>query len=255
MRAPARGAPGALPGAAAGLRAVGAAGQGARCGAARGCGRWRRSSCRAPASCSADGTAGWCTWRPRSGSSRAPWRSRGQGRRERDHFVTLGFDVARAQFTPYRLDAPWEYYEAMSHWVESGHVQPDLRGTAFQPETDTLTFNGAMWLLARRNYLHEPRFDPAADRPGLPGGARLLPAARLRRGVPLELEGRAPGDGRLPAGDPEQRRRFPAGDRPTSVRSCSTTWRARWTRSSRCAWRAAASCRAPASPGPRRPTI
>ena len=32
----------------------------------------------------------------------------GQGRRERDQFVTLGFDVARAQFTPYRLDAPWE---------------------------------------------------------------------------------------------------------------------------------------------------
>jgi len=39
----------------------------------------------------------------------------GQGRSERDQFITLGFDVARAQFTPYRLDAPWEYYEAMSH--------------------------------------------------------------------------------------------------------------------------------------------
>lgn len=88
----------------------------------------------------------------------------GQGRSERDQFITLGFDVARAQFTPYRLDAPWEYYEAMSHWVESGHYSLTSAGP-IQPETDTLTYNGAMWLLARRNYLTNPDSIPPPTDP------------------------------------------------------------------------------------------
>ncbi len=83
-----------------------------------------------------------------------------QGRRQRNAFITLGYDVARAQFVPYRLDGPWEYYEAMSHWVESG--QYSLNGAGpLQPETDTLTYNGAMWLLARRNYLANPDSIPS----------------------------------------------------------------------------------------------
>ena len=88
----------------------------------------------------------------------------GDGRRERDAFVTLGYDVARAQFTPYRLDAPWEYYEAMSHWVESGLYSLNASGP-IQPETDTLTYNGAMWLLARRNYLANPDSIPPPTDP------------------------------------------------------------------------------------------
>jgi hypothetical protein len=87
-----------------------------------------------------------------------------QARAERDHFITLAYDVARAQFNPVRLDAPWEYYEAMSHWVESGAY--NLAGTGgFQPETDTLTYNGAMWQLARRNYLANPDSIPASTDP------------------------------------------------------------------------------------------
>ncbi len=86
------------------------------------------------------------------------------GRRERDAFITLGYDVARAQFSAYRLDAPWEYYEAMSHWVESGHYSLTATGP-IQPETDTLTYNGAMWLLARRNYLENPDSIPPPTDP------------------------------------------------------------------------------------------
>ena len=86
-----------------------------------------------------------------------------EGRRERDVFITLGYDVARAPFAATRLDGPWEYYEAMSHWVESGAYSLSAGGP-LQPETDTLTYNGAMWLLARRNYLENPdSIPPAAD--------------------------------------------------------------------------------------------
>ena len=86
-----------------------------------------------------------------------------QARQERDHFITLAYDVARAPFNPVRYDAPWEYYEAMSHWVESGAYSLAGDGS-IQPETDTLTYNGAMWLLARRNYLANPdSIPPPAD--------------------------------------------------------------------------------------------
>ncbi len=87
-----------------------------------------------------------------------------EGRRERDAFITLGYDVARAQFAPTRLDGPWEYYEAMSHWVESGAYSLAASGPV-QPETDTLTYNGAMWLLARRNYLANPDSIPPSSDP------------------------------------------------------------------------------------------
>ena len=87
-----------------------------------------------------------------------------QARRERDHFITLGYDVARAPFNPIRLGAPWEYYEAMSHWVESGVFSLGGPG-AIRPETDTLTYNGAMWLLARRNYLVNPDSIPPGTDP------------------------------------------------------------------------------------------
>jgi hypothetical protein len=78
-----------------------------------------------------------------------------QGRQQRSQFLTLAYDVARQPFAATRVDGPWEYYETMSHWVESGAYNLSTTG-GFQPETDTLTFNGAMWLLARRNYFQNP---------------------------------------------------------------------------------------------------
>jgi hypothetical protein len=87
-----------------------------------------------------------------------------QGRRERAYFQTLAFDVARSAFTTVRRDGPWEYYEAMGRYVESGAF--DLAGPGgFTPESDTLTFNGAMWLLARRNYFENPDSIPSPTSP------------------------------------------------------------------------------------------
>jgi len=87
-----------------------------------------------------------------------------QGRRQRRQFQALAYDVARRQFTPTRVDGPWEYYEAMSHWVESGAYNT-ATGGGFQPQTDTSTYNGAMWLLARRNYFENVDSAPPANSP------------------------------------------------------------------------------------------
>jgi hypothetical protein len=88
-----------------------------------------------------------------------------QGRTLRAQFQTLSFEVAREQFTPGRVDGPWDYYETMGHYVESGAYNTATASGAFAPETDTLTFNGAMWLLARRNYFTNPDSIPAPSDP------------------------------------------------------------------------------------------
>ncbi len=88
-----------------------------------------------------------------------------QGRTLRAQFQTLAFDVARRQFTSARVEGPWDYYESMGEWVESGAYNTSTVPGTLQPETDTLTFNGAMWLLARRNYLENPDSLPAPTDP------------------------------------------------------------------------------------------
>jgi len=87
-----------------------------------------------------------------------------QGRQQRSQFVTLAYDVARQPYATTDVHGPWEYYEAMSHWVESGAYNLSTTG-GFQPETDTTTYNGAMWLLARRNYFQNPDSIPPAGSP------------------------------------------------------------------------------------------
>lgn len=88
-----------------------------------------------------------------------------QGRQLRVQFQTLAFDVARQPFTATRIDGPWDYYETMSHFVESGAFNTSIAPGGFAPETDTLTFNGAIWLLARRNYFTNPDSAPPASDP------------------------------------------------------------------------------------------
>jgi hypothetical protein len=87
-----------------------------------------------------------------------------QGRRGRRGFQDLAYQVARAQFTPVRRDGDFAYYEAMTKYVESGEYDRDP-GPGFQPEQDTLTFNGAVWLLARRTYLVNPDSLPDEQSP------------------------------------------------------------------------------------------
>src|SRR5262245_32980925 len=71
--------------------------------------------------------------------------------RKRDAYRQLASSVARSRFSDTRPVGNFEYYERMEHYQESGafDTQP---GGGIDPESDTLTFNGAMWLLARRTY-------------------------------------------------------------------------------------------------------
>jgi hypothetical protein len=88
-----------------------------------------------------------------------------QGRQLRSQFQTLAFEVARRQFTPARVDGSWDYYETMGHFAESGAYNTSSAPGGFVPEGDTLTFNGSMWLLARRNYLENPDSVPPPSDP------------------------------------------------------------------------------------------
>ena len=77
---------------------------------------------------------------------------RQEARREQRGYRRIANSVARALFT---TGAPaagsFEYYETMEKWAASGvyDLMPDAD---LQPETDSTTFNGAMWLLARQTY-------------------------------------------------------------------------------------------------------
>ena len=89
-----------------------------------------------------------------------------------DHFATqearryqdLAFDVARRAFQPLRRDTVFEYYEQMERFVESGAYDADT-GSAFEPERDTHTYNGAVWLLARRTFWADPNVPPDPTSP------------------------------------------------------------------------------------------
>src|SRR5205809_4085963 len=66
-------------------------------------------------------------------------------------FRDLAFDVARRGFTAVRRDTVFEYYEMMERFTESGEFDRDP-GPALAPESDPTTFNGSVWLLARRTF-------------------------------------------------------------------------------------------------------
>jgi len=74
-----------------------------------------------------------------------------EGRRERNQYRNLALVVARGAFSPSTVDTNFEYYEQMGKFVESGPFDTDA-GPGFSPPTDPLTYNGAIWQLARRTY-------------------------------------------------------------------------------------------------------
>jgi hypothetical protein len=80
-------------------------------------------------------------------------------RRHRDGYRGLAARVARAQFTSVRPNGDFEYYEHMTHYQEAGRYEV-VPGGAIDPETDSTTFNGAVWLLARRTYWSNPAVAP-----------------------------------------------------------------------------------------------
>ena len=83
-----------------------------------------------------------------------------QYRRRRDGYRDLASKVARAPFSSVRPNGDFEYYERMTHYLEAGRYDL-VAGGAVEPETDTSTYNGAVWLLARRTYWTDPSVTPA----------------------------------------------------------------------------------------------
>jgi hypothetical protein len=71
--------------------------------------------------------------------------------RERSGYRSLAARVARSAFTIVLPVGGWEYYERMEHFLESG-VYEVVAGGVLDPEPDTTTYNGSVWLLARRTY-------------------------------------------------------------------------------------------------------
>jgi hypothetical protein len=78
---------------------------------------------------------------------------------EAQRFQNLAFDVARRSYLPVRRDTIFEYYEQMERFAESGSYDSDP-GPAFLPEADRQTYNGAVWLLARRTFWENPDVSP-----------------------------------------------------------------------------------------------
>ncbi|UCG87293.1 MAG: hypothetical protein JSW71_01740 [Gemmatimonadota bacterium] len=80
---------------------------------------------------------------------------RSEAKRERDRYIDLAFNVARAPFAPARRDTVFEYFEQLERFVESGPFDTDP-GAALVPPTDELTYNGSVWKLARETFLPDP---------------------------------------------------------------------------------------------------
>lgn len=84
--------------------------------------------------------------------------ARRNGRARRREYRDLAI-TARDAFSERFPTGDFEYYERMQHFVESGayDVTP---GNDLDPETDTATFNGQTWQLARLTYWERPETPP-----------------------------------------------------------------------------------------------
>ena len=81
------------------------------------------------------------------------------GRREGQRIRTLAYQVARRAYAATRRDTVWEYYEQMERYQRSGAFNTDP-GTGFTPEPNAATYNGTVWLLARRTFWQRPDSAP-----------------------------------------------------------------------------------------------
>jgi hypothetical protein len=88
-------------------------------------------------------------------------RSNSDGRRERREYQRLA-RVARAPFSSTLPNGDQVYYERMLHHLESG-VFDVTPGGAIDPDPDPATYNGSVWLLARRTYWQDPDAPPPPE--------------------------------------------------------------------------------------------
>ncbi|HUF26311.1 MAG TPA: hypothetical protein VMM18_04930 [Gemmatimonadaceae bacterium] len=86
-----------------------------------------------------------------------------EGARQRRAYRELANRVARAFFTSDPVAGTFDYYERMQYFVESGVFDLDPFGEGLEPELDTLTYNGSVWLLARRTFWEHPDSIPPRD--------------------------------------------------------------------------------------------
>jgi len=82
----------------------------------------------------------------------------------RNAYRDIAMRVSRAGFPGPKPQGNFEYYERMEHWIASGTYDADP-GSGFAPETDTTTFNGKMWSIARTTYWSDPKTPPPLGSP------------------------------------------------------------------------------------------
>ena len=81
------------------------------------------------------------------------WERQRTGHDFRTRYRDLAWYVARRGTLGERMDGDFEYYEALGQYRASGAFDEDPYVGGVQPETDTTTFNGALWSLAREIFL------------------------------------------------------------------------------------------------------
>jgi len=106
---------------------------------------------------------------------------RHDGRVQAGRFRELAFDVARRPFAPARRDTIFEYFETMERFVASGQFDGDP-GPGLSPETDPSTYNGSVWLLARRTYWSDPDVPPPPTSPEYQGALEFYVARAVGPG-------------------------------------------------------------------------
>ena len=100
--------------------------------------------------------------------------------RQRDAYRDVALRVSRAAFQGPKPPGDFEYYERMEHWIASGVYDADPSTPGLDPEVDTTTFNGAMWLLARRTYWTRPDAPPPVGSPAYIAALAFYADAAIR---------------------------------------------------------------------------
>jgi hypothetical protein len=89
------------------------------------------------------------------------WRR--EGRRLQSQYRDLAWLVARRVSTGRRIEAGWDYYEALTRFQASGAFDADPQEAGIQPEEDPETFNGSIWALAQQIYLPQDPENPVEE--------------------------------------------------------------------------------------------
>ena len=82
-----------------------------------------------------------------------------EGRRARASYRELASEVARRQFGGSRPNGDFDYYEKMEKFAQRGAFDATPGGD-LDPEPDSTTANGAIWLLARQTFWTDPTTPP-----------------------------------------------------------------------------------------------